>query len=467
MDNRGMTRRQRKFEQFQDFLVRLYPELHGFDDKGDKVLSRTVTFQVTDACNLFCTYCYQINKGKRRMKLETAKKFIDLLLSGDKGMDAYMNVELSPAIILDFIGGEPLLEIELIDEIVTYFEDRALELMHPWATKYQISICSNGVLYFDPKVQQFLDKHRHHMSFSVTIDGNKTLHDACRVFEDGSGSYDMAVAAAQDWIKKGGYMGSKMTIAPDNVMYVYEALIHMIDLGYHDININCVYEEGWTPVHATVLYDQLKKCGDYFLEHDLDFSEYTISIFENHMFHAKSPDDNDNWCGGTGMMISVDPDGYIYPCVRYMESSLGNDQPPYRIGNVDDGIASTQCECDRIECMKCITRRSQSTDECFDCPIAEGCAWCSAYNYQVFGTPDARATYICIMHHARALANLYFWNKYFRKYNYPKWMKNNVPEEKALQIITKDEWDMINELCQPADPNDGRDYFLCNDMYRD
>lgn len=577
----------RRFEQWQDLIGRLFPEYREEDAEGaGRVLTRSVTFQVTDACNLCCSYCYQINKGHRKMSIETAKKFIDLLLSGEKGMSNYINPEISPGIVLDFIGGEPFLEVELIDQIVSYFEQRAIEMMHPWATKYMISICSNGVLYSDPRVQAFLNKHKHHMSFSVTIDGNKQLHDSCRVFHDGSGSYDLAVAAAKDWMDKGGYMGSKITIAPGNITYLYDALVHMVELGYQDINANCVYEEGWNAEHATELYNQMKKVSDYFLDNNLDFSQYYCSLYEPAFFRPKSPDDNNNWCfkagtkvltpsgnvniedlkigdevitgrgnikpvinnmsrfaddtaivkiagidpvfttaehpflakhelsddpewiavqdlksgdyialynngetlwkkvaeidsnvggyevynltvadehtfiangvivhncGGTGMMISCDPDGFIYPCIRYMESSLGTDQKPLRIGDVDNGVGTcTEHKC-TIDCLQCITRRSQSTDECFYCPIAEGCSWCSAYNYQVYGTPNARATFICIMHKARALANVYFWNKYYRKRGEKKYMKNYVPDEWALEIIDEDELNMLKELSTPPD----------------
>ena len=90
--------------------------------------------------------------------------------------------------------------------------------------------------------------------------------------------------------------------------------------------------------------------------------------------------------------------------------------------------------------------RDRSTDECFYCPIGEGCSWCTAYNYQVFGTPDARATYICDMHKARALGNIYFWNKYYKKNGIEKHMENHVPEKWALDIITQAEWNMLNSL---------------------
>lgn len=438
----------RTFEQWQDKIARLFPEFIN-NTPGEKPLSQTVTFQVTDDCNLACTYCYQIHKGKRRMSLETAKKYIDLIISGEKGFSQYINPITSPGIIIEFIGGEPFLEIELIDQICDYFSSQLIEKHHPWATKYMFSICSNGVLYFDEKVQKFLRKWNGHISFSVTIDGNKELHDACRIFSDGRPSYDLAVAAAKDWMAKGYYMGSKITIAPENVSFFYDAIKHMIELGYKEINANCVYEKGWEPKHASILYEEMKRVSDYFLENNFDFEhEYFCSMFQEEFFHPKKENDLDNWCGGNGVMLSCDPDGYLFPCIRYMESSLGGDQEPYSIGHVDIGIA--QCECDkcRVDCLKKIDRRTQSTDECFYCPIAEGCSWCTAYNYQVFGTPDARATYICIMHKARALGNAYFWNKYYRKNNIDKRMKLYIPDEWALEIISQKELNELKKISQ-------------------
>ena len=64
----------------------------------------------------------------------------------------------------------------------------------------------------------------------------------------------------------------------------------------------------------------------------------------------------------------------------------------------------------------------------------------------MFGTPDARATYICNMHKARALGNIYFWNNYYKKHGIDKHMENHVPEKWALDIITQAEWNMLNSL---------------------
>lgn len=428
-------------EQYQDYIPRLFPS---DDPENHHIINATL--QVTDACNLRCTYCYQINKGTHVMPLEVGKKFIDMILDESMGVKEYHENKIADGIILEFIGGEPFLEIDLIDKLTDYFIDEMIRKRHPCATRFRISICSNGLLYFDPKVQAYIKKHFNHLSFSISIDGNKELHDSCRVLPDGSGSYDTAIAGVKHFTQVlHGIMGSKMTLAPQNIMHTCEAVKSLIADGYTVIHLNCVYEEGWTVEHARILYEQLKELADYVIDNNLDDKLY-IAMFEQGFFRPKANDDIQNWCGGNGQMISVDYKGDIYPCIRYMESSLGLDIKPLKIGNIYDGVLKTQECIDCNNCLKSITRKSQSTEECFNCPIAEGCAWCTAYNYQVFGTPDARATYICIMHQARALANAYFWNKKFHKENSNKRMKLWIPEDWALKIISQEEWDMLKSL---------------------
>ena len=239
-------------------------------------------------------------------------------------------------------------------------------------------------------------------------------------------------------------MGSKMTIAPSNVGYVFEALQNLLGLGYREINLNCVYEKGWELSHARVLYGQLKRCGDCLLENGLE--DAYISMFEEHFFRPKDPKDVQNWCGGTGDMLSVDYTGNIYPCIRYMPNSLGPDIPPLTIGHVDHGLLGTKGEQDCAQCLQRIDRRTQSTDQCFSCPIGEGCAWCSAYNYQVFGTADKRATFICPMHKARALANAYYWNRLYRARGEGKRFQIHVPKDWALEILPEEEWELLKRL---------------------
>ena len=423
--------------QFQDYMAQLFKIPEG------KSAAKVVTFQVTDACSLRCTYCYQINKGTHVMDFETAKKFIEIILH-DNG---YLDSNNSEGVVIEFIGGEPFLEIELIDKITSYFIQRMIELNHPWATKFRLSICSNGVAYFNPKVQEYIKKYFRILSFSISIDGNKELHDSCRVFPDGSGSYDIAMAGVKHYTQVlGGPMGSKMTIAPQNITHIYEAVISLIDNGYTDINLNCVYEKGWTLSHAKILYEQLTKLGQYIVKNNL-LETHRFSIFEEDaFFKPKKEGDDKNWCGGANSMISVDYKGDIYPCIRYMESSLGGDIKPIIIGNVDRGLFSTLEEKNWEKCLSCVTRRTQNNDLCYYCPIAAGCSNCLAYDYQNCGSFERRATYICIMHIARALANSKLYNEYYLTNGIKKTFEINVPEEWALEIISEDEWNYLKWL---------------------
>lgn len=425
------------YREYQNQMPELFPEKF---KEGSRV--QTVTFQVTDACNLACKYCYQINKGKRRMSFETAKRFIDYLLSSTPENNSYINSKQAPAIILEFIGGEPFLEVELITQIIEYWTKRCIELHHPWLYFHRFSICSNGVLYFSKPVQDLLRRYGDKISFSITIDGNKELHDSCRIFPDGKPSYDIAVAGAKDYINRGGFMGSKITIAPENLKYLSTAINHMYDLGYRVIHANCVYEADWSNKQATIFYYELKKLADFFLNKE-DYQDIQCTLFEDYNFKPMNETENNNWCGGTGAMLSCDPDGNLFPCIRYMESSLGHFRKPLIIGDVWGGIGYTQEQKDLIEDMKKVTRRSQSTDECFYCPIASGCAWCSGWNYQKTGSYDKRVTTICPMHKARALANIYYWNKYYKQTNINKKFEIHIPESWALEIIDKKEWDQL------------------------
>ena len=380
------------------------------------------------------------------MSFETAKKFIDHLLDGDAGFDKYINPTLRPAIILDFIGGEPFLQVDLIDKVIDYFRVETLKRDHPWAKLFRVNICSNGTLYNTPDVQRFLDKHNPHLSFAITLDGNKKLHDSCRVFYDGKGSFDLAHTAIEDWRSKGRYMGSKLTIAPSNLPYLDEAVTFMIEEGYKTIYANPVFENVWDIEHAKLYYRQLKKISDYMNERNLA-AEVNVQLFKEDSFCPMPPESNDNFCGGAASgMLAMDPDGNIYPCLRYMESSLGSNQPPIIIGNVDRGLLMLPEEEKCLNCMACITRRSQSTDECFNCPVAAGCAWCSAFNYETFGTVNKRATFICDMHKAASLANVYHWNTYYRKNNLPYRFKMYLSKEEAMKYISEEEYELLRKL---------------------
>ena len=93
----------KRTEQYSDQIARLYPSKKVKTDDGQRILTQSITFQVTDDCNLACLYCYQGHKGKNRMSFETAKKFFDLVVSGEKGFKSYTDFTVFAVSISGYI----------------------------------------------------------------------------------------------------------------------------------------------------------------------------------------------------------------------------------------------------------------------------------------------------------------------------------------------------------------------------
>ncbi len=416
-------------EDFINFLERIYV------DRGDKKVKQ-ITFQVTEDCCLRCSYCYQNNKTKNKLSWEIAKQLVDDLLYDKYD---YINSSNTIGIVLDFIGGEPFMEIELISQIVEYMFNTMIELNHPWLYSTMVSMCSNGVLYTTPKVQEYFKKYGYLTHLSISIDGNKELHDSCRIDLNGNGSYDKAIQAVKLYREQFNKEApTKMTLSPYNIQFLSEAVFNLIENNYKEIHLNCAYEPGWTIEHARIMYQELKIVADYIIDNNL-YNKIFISLFKEDNFCPMNEDENENWCGGTtqGGHISVKYTGKLFPCIRYMDSSLNGKQEPIWIGEVGKGILITDKEKSNYEKINNITRRSQSTDECYYCPVAQGCGWCSAYNYEETGTVNKRLTYICIMHKATALANVYYWNKLYQKLNINKTKQNFLSQIDILNIGNK------------------------------
>ena len=304
---------------------------------------------------------------------------------------------------------------------------------------------SNGALYFDPKVQEFLTKFRGFVSFGITIDGPKEIHDACRVYHDGTGNFDDAYKAMLHYREHySNEPDTKVTIAPENLHNLNKIVKFFVDHDIKLIHANCAFEPEWNYDHAKLFYTELKKMADYLLELN---DETVVSLFDEADFKPMDTEDNNNWCGGTGAMLAFDPDGIAYPCLRYMPSSLGPGVPPLICGSVD-GIFEEPEHKALKNYLDSITRKSQSPDECWECPIAKGCAWCSGWNYQLLGSPNKRCTRICAMHKARSLANVYYWNKWYQQQGEDKKMKMWLPKEEALKIVSEEEYQMLKELSE-------------------
>ena len=240
---------------------------------------------------------------------------------------------------------------------------------------------------------------------------------------------------------------TKYTIAPGNVALFADAVRHLVLVeGVETLNCNCVYEEGWTVEHARELYRQLKETSDMLRESG---TNTYVSILDWEAGNPLPDTDTQNWCGGDGRMLSFDVDGTVLPCMRYSSISIDS-QPLYRIGDINSGIARREDDARRLATLRRITRQSQSEPRCLQCPIASGCAWCTAYNYERTGTPDKRVTYICDMHKARVLAQCYHHNRLHLQNPDHAPKKMHIPREWAVELVGAEEYAMLLELERQA-----------------
>ena len=166
--------------------------------------------QITNKCHMMCPHCLQDSKPEgNHMTLETFNKVLQFML--------YCGINY-----VTISGGEPTEHPDI---------EKICQVLHNH--KIHFSICSNGIDYFNPKFQNLLKKYGNEISFSISIDGTKKLHDACRIFPDGRGSYDIAIQGVKHYMEHyNKNLDSKMTLAPANLKYLYESFYNLVAIGY-------------------------------------------------------------------------------------------------------------------------------------------------------------------------------------------------------------------------------------------
>lgn len=386
--------------------------------------TKTITFIVTKSCQLACKYCYLVGKNdSERMSFQTAQRAIDYILSNQDIFD-------EDAVAFEFIGGEPCLEIDLIDQISDYIKKELFRLNHPWFNSYMFGFTTNGINYSSPKVQKYIKKNWSHLSITITIDGTKDKHDLNRIYRvTHAGSYDDVVRNIPLWLNQFPHASTKVTVSSDDIPYIAESVVHLFSLGIHQVHINCVFENVWKEGDDILLEEQLTQLADIIIDKEY-YKEYDCSFFREDIGKPLDSLHDNNWCGA-GRMLSVDASGTFYPCTRFVQYSL-REKKQWTIGNIDDGINRNQ-----LRPFYALTRSSQSTKECLECEVASGCAWCQGENYDSAksNTIYERSTAICKMHKARVRANNYFWRKLYMKLERENDSKDNYPHLDNNDII--------------------------------
>lgn len=289
-------------------------------DTGDlpKVINKSlksICLNVAHICNLACPYCFASGgsyKGNEAlMSIEVGKKAIDFLFEKSTGRKI---------VEVDFFGGEPLLNFQLIKDVVAYGEEKARELNK----SIKWSMTTNGVL-LDENVCSFLEKHN--VGTVLSIDGRKEIHDKYRYFKDKSGSYDKIVKNYQKFKEYSDDYVARGTYTKGNLDF-YNDIEVLKSLGFEHLSMEPVIGGDLTFADLETIrksYDILAEKYLKWMSDDkpLDFFHFNINLKGGPCLYKRI-----TACGAGFEYLAITPIGDIFPCHQLIENK------DYRLGNI-------------------------------------------------------------------------------------------------------------------------------------
>ena len=334
--------------------------------KNRETVVKALCLHIAHDCNLACRYCFAEEgeyHGRRAiMSYQLGKKALDFLVANSGNRT---NLEV------DFFGGEPLMNWEVVKQLVAY--GRSLEEEHH--KKFRFTITTNGVLLND-EILEFVNKEMGNMVLS--IDGRKEVHDRMRPHRGGQGSYDEIVPKFKKAAESRGQMNYYVrgTYTHYNTDFAKDVL-HLADLGFKQISVEpvvapetedyAIREEDLPQLLAQ--YDELaeemikrRKEGNGF-----NFFHFMIDL-EGGPCVAKRL----SGCGSGTEYLAVTPWGDLYPCHQF----VGNED--FLMGNVDEGVLRTDI---RDEFKQCNVYAKEKCKDCFAKFYCSGGCAANSYNF--------------------------------------------------------------------------------------
>lgn len=344
-----------------------------YADKADVLKNKNsdikaLCLHVAHTCNLNCSYCFAAQgkyQGERAlMSFEVGKRALDFLIenSGNR-----KNLEV------DFFGGEPLMNFDVVKKLVEYA--RSIEKEH--SKNFRFTLTTNGVL-IDDDVIDFCNREMNNVVLS--LDGRKEVHDRLRKDYKGNGSYDLIVPKFQKFVEKRGDKSYYIrgTYTHKNTDFTND-IFHMADLGFKELSMEPVVcapgeEYALTEDDLPVLFKQYEILAKEMLKRDSEnrgftFYHYMIDLSNGPCIYKRI-----SGCGSGTEYLAVTPWGELFPCHQF----VGDEN--YSMGNIYDGVTNTKMR-DRFK--KC---NVYSRPECADCWAKLYCSGgCAANAYHAAG----------------------------------------------------------------------------------
>jgi len=291
---------------------------------------KALCLHIAHDCNLKCEYCFAEEgeyHGKRElMSAEVGKKALDFLIENS---GSRRNLEI------DFFGGEPLMNFEVVKEIVKY--GREIEEKHN--KKFRFTITTNGVL-LDEQKQEFINENMYNLVLS--LDGRKEVNDRMRPRAGGQGSYDVIVPKFQkiaesrnqtDYYIRGTFTKYNIDFCKD--------VIHMADLGFQQISVEPVVAEENMPYAITekelpMIYEEYEKLAKELYERRKNGNAFNFFHFNIDLSGGPCVMKRLVGCGSGTEYLAVTPTGELYPCHQFVG------MPEFKMGTVYEGVTNTQ-----------------------------------------------------------------------------------------------------------------------------
>lgn len=349
-----------------------------FDFKKRSTEIKALCLHIAHTCNLNCEYCFA-SQGKYHgeralMSLETGKRAIDFLIenSGDR-----INLEV------DFFGGEPLMNFDVVKGIVDYA--RSIEKKHN--KNFRFTLTTNGILV-DDDVIEFANKECHNVVLS--LDGRKQVHDNLRKTSNGKGSYDIIVPKFQEFVKKRGNKGYYVrgTFTHNNTDFTND-IFHMTDLGFTELSMEPVVCSPNDPYALTyedlpILFEQYEILAKEMLKREkegkpITFYHYMIDLTGGPCIYKRI-----SGCGSGTEYMAVTPWGELFPCHQFVGD------PKYSLGDIFEGVKNIEVQNEFKLC------NAYARPDCKDCWAKLYCSGgCAANSYHATGSIKGVYKYGC------------------------------------------------------------------------
>ena len=339
---------------------------------------KALCLHIAHTCNLNCEYCFA-SQGKYHgeramMSFEVGKRAFDFLIENS---GSRRNLEV------DFFGGEPLMNFDVVKELVAY----ARSIEKEKGKNFRFTLTTNGLL-IDDDVIDFCNREMSNVVLS--LDGRKEIHDRYRVDYAGNGSWERIVPKFRKLVEARGhknyYMRGTFTHANPDFLKDIEK---MLELGFTELSMEPVVCAAGDPSELTeadlpIVCDQYEKLAELMLKRDREGKPFTFYHYMIDLTGGPCIYKRISGCGSGTEYMAVTPWGDLYPCHQF----VGDEK--FKLGDIWHGVSNTEIQSEFAAC------NVYAHPECRDCWARLYCSGgCAANAYHATGSVTGVYEYGC------------------------------------------------------------------------